>query len=305
MAWTRGNLKRRIEFYRRNLRLQGLATAEELEAVAKQYKGRQTKDDLWHYYCELRSLARRNEWRNPDRPGGNLTLSELDAALEAMYGGGEFVQLPSIEQTVNVVPASYDRINLIEDLELTELRLRAARTELRKAIVRGDDISLPGYDVDICKECNRPRRPEGIDETLERLRKEITHYRGLIYTQVLAPGPAPVDDAEPVPWADQITALEHVAILQAYHRVNHDLLQRLPEPVSRDGKRNLPAHWSFLFAQLEARTKHRTKAATFMRDWSLPAIVAALTMESIENEEQRARAREESRLAARARETSG
>lgn len=292
-SWSRDYLKKKVAFYERVLKRQNLATADEIEAVARKHPGRK-KDDLWARYAELRSLARRNEWVNA-AASGEITTDEMEAALEALEGRGELVELASVKAIVRVVPASYERINLVEDLELAQRRLQDAHEALRAAIERGDDLELPGYDVDACPECRRPRRPAQLHELLAGFRKEIAHYRGLIYSQVTAPDPKPVDDAKPPPWSSKITPLEHLALVQAYHRVNMDLLRRLPRPVSRDGERELPAHWSFLFSQLEARTKHRLPAKHFMREYSLAAIVAALTQEQMEHEAEKKRAETETR----------
>jgi len=298
--WSKSALRKRIAFYERNLKLQQLATADEIEAVASRFRGRPTKDELWQWFAELRSLARRNEWKSAEG-SGRVTADELDAALEALEGRGEYVQLASVKLVVRIVPASYDRINLIEHLEWTALRLEAAEALIRRKIDAGDDAELPGYDVDICPECERPRRPAALDELLARIQAEITHNRGLIYAQVTAPGPSPAPAAEGVTWASKLTPIEHVALVQAYHRVNLDLLRRLPKPMSRDGERELPTHWSFLFAQLEARTDKQIPADRFMRDRSLAAIVAAVSLEEREHESSRKKAEERQRAEAGAR----
>ncbi len=71
-------------------------------------------------------------------------------------------------------------------------------------------------------------------------------------------------------------------MLQAYHRTNYDLLVSMPSPRSKDGKRDLPTHWAFMFEGIAWR--ERRAPIEIIRDRSLVSVVAATILEYIKAE---------------------
>lgn len=315
MKLTKDQLRARIDQLRRILEGADLATAAELDEVAKKYRNDRSKDGLWWLYAELRSFARRQEWRRRDGDIGTLTPTQLETAIAALEQRPIDVELPSIRTwplrwlarlaslaasilrlswrppapRVRIHPAGWARIEEIEEREWWLLRCQSAWT-LLLAADRGAD---PEASADVCSECNRPLSPGRTAELLRRIGREIEHQRAMIVTQVCAPGPAPVPTEEPARWASRITALEFEGLKEGYHAVNRDMIRLLPTaPKSgEEGQR----HWSFVFARLEELEKK--PAATLMRDRSLAAIVARIVLEAIQNEAARRKAREESEAA--------
>ncbi len=265
---TKGELKRLIDFYVRNLRNAGLATDDELASVAKSYKRNGTKDDLWAWLGELKSLTRLRK-AGAKRQGTSDRADALEAAIAALEGRAETVHLASIDKTVRVTPASWARIMIVEDLSWW-----VARLAMYHMVLTDDDEKARDQ-----AEQDDPDR--GLDELMERVVSEISHQRRRLYAQITAPSPRPVEDAE-VEWADDITPVEDMALLQAWHRVNLDLLANMPEPTSKDGKRKLPLHWAFVFQSVAWR--ERRPPEEIVRDRSLVSIVASTVLEAIRSE---------------------
>jgi hypothetical protein len=70
--------------------------------------------------------------------------------------------------------------------------------------------------------------------------------------------------------------------MQAYHRVNYDVITRLPQPTSKAGERTLPQSWAFLFAHQADR--ERRPAVEIMRDRSLASTVAVIVLQAIRDQ---------------------
>jgi hypothetical protein len=119
-----------------------------------------------------------------------------------------------------------------------------------------------------------------LDQILDRIISELGFQRSRLYAQVTAPTPKPVDYE--VDWADDITPIEDMALLQAWHRVNMDLITQLPQPRSRDGTRDLPTHWSFVFQSVAWR--ERRPPEEIIRDRSLVSIVTSTVLEALKAE---------------------
>jgi hypothetical protein len=236
-----------------------LATEEELEAVAKPYKGRPSKDDLWEWYADLKALARLR--KSQETTAGRYDDADaFEAALAALEDRAESVYLPSIDLTVDVRPASWLRIMKIEKHSWWSDRLLATNVYFASDLI--------------------VEKPPDLPELQDRIMGEISLQRNLLYSEITAPSPAPA--VELVDWADRITPLEEMALVQAYHRVNYDLLATLPTPRSKDGKRELPNHWAFIFEGIAWR--ERRAPIEIIRDRSLVSVVAATILEYIKAE---------------------
>lgn len=256
---SKREVQARVDTYVRNLKAAGLATEAELESVAKLYKGG-TKDDIWEWLVELRSLARVRK-ATTDQRSGHKTVDALEAAIAALEGRAEMVELKSIGRTVKVVPASWARIMLVEDINWWIMRLTAAHV-----VFKNDEAhETPLHEL---------------DQILDRILSELSFQRSRLYALVTAPTPAPVDHV--VDWADDITPIEDMALVQAWHRVNMDLMTQLPQPRSRDGVRNLPTHWSFVFQSVAWR--ERRPPEEIIRDRSLVSIVTSTVLEALKSE---------------------
>lgn len=260
---TKRQIRDRIEFYSRNLRNAGLATDEEIASVAKPYKGRSSKDDLWMWFADLKALARlrKGNERSEVTLGGGIELSRAyDVAIAALEDTPETVYLASIDKHVDVTPASWARILRIEDIAWWLLRLQAMQVLMNDPEIEN--------------------KPDNLADVQERIRKELDWQRAFLYAQVVAPTPAPVK--EPVDWGNDITPIEEMALMEAYHRVNVDTLSQMPMPKSRDGKRDLPNHWVFLFQSFAWR--ERCPPTAIIRDRSLVSIVAEATIQNIQED---------------------
>ncbi len=259
MAQSKQTLQNRIEKYVRNLRNAQLATDKELDAVAKSYQGRGSKDDLWEWFAELKSLARLR--KSQEKAAGRYEDADaFEAALAALEDRAETVWLPSIEETVTVCPASWLRIMKIEKHAWWVDRLLATSVALASDLL--------------------PDKPPDLPELQDRVIAELTKQRNGLYSEITSPLPRPA--TEIVDWAEYITPLEEQAMLQAYHRTNYDLLVSMPSPRSKDGKRDLPTHWAFMFEGIAWR--ERRAPIEIIRDRSLVSVVAATILEYIKAE---------------------
>jgi hypothetical protein len=258
VAQTKKSLRGRVETYVRNLRNADLATKKELEAVAKRYHGR-TKDDLWEWFAELKSLARLRKSQEV-KAGRYEDADAFEAALAALEDRVESVHLPSIDTTVEVRPASWLRIMKVEKHAWWSDRLLATSVALASDLL--------------------PDKPPDLPDLQDRVINEIATQRNGLFSEIIAPSPAPA--TEMVEWAELITPLEEGALMQAYHRTNYDLLAQLPTPRSKDGKRELPNHWAFIFEGLAWR--ERRAPIEIIRDRSLVSVVAATILEYIKAE---------------------
>ena len=259
---TKEYVRSRVEFYLRNLRNAGLATDAELDSVAKSCRGQSSKDDLWECLAELKSLARLRK-AQAQRQGNVQSADAYEAAIAALEERAETVYLKSINETVLVRPGSWARIMLIEDVAWWVNRLIATHAylmsdEAAEQLSEREDIQLRVID-------------------------ELSYQRTRLYSQLVAPSAAPVAPSEHVKWADDITPLEEGALLQAYHRVNYDLISSMPTPTSKDGKRPLPNHWAFVFQSVAWR--ERRPPLEIIRDRSLVSVVASTVLEHIKTGE--------------------
>jgi len=118
---------------------------------------------------------------------------------------------------------------------------------------------------------------------LRRIAKAMEEQRGMVYANVVAPGPEPVEKS--VSWGHRITPPENRLLMQAYHQVNYDVLSQLPEPESSDGIRSLPKSWAFLFSNLS--DKEHIASADLMTDRSLASIVAVVVLQAIRDQTMR------------------
>ncbi len=292
MGLTVRELKNRIAHYERDLTRRGAVTPQELEEVTALFSGRRLyKDDFWKWWAELRAYAKREAWLAVKR--GDITDADaLEAAIEALEERAETIELPSAGLHVSVTPASWARIQIIEDHAMLELKLQATRHFLLERIREGKPIKRKrGATVELCSECERPIEAGNTVELLQRTEAELSFQMGSIYAQVTAPGPEPLPLGSVVEWVRKITPEEHITILGAYHRVNLERLRRLPAPAGRDKKTALPTHWGFLFARLAAQ--ENKPAAEIMRDRSLVSIVAVTILEGRRDEIQRKEAKTE------------
>jgi hypothetical protein len=259
LAKSKKELKNLIAFYERNMINAGLAPTDEIEKIAEQRRGARDKDSLWDWLAELKSLARARKALEQKR-GSPVKADAYEAAIAALEGRAESVWLPSLDTSVKVVPASWARILIVEDCEYWILKLHAYEIFIKQQEEQSDDHP----------------------QILDRVITSINETRSLLYAQIAAPTPAPVEEG--IDWADKITVLEEMALKQAWHRVNLDLIARLPEPASRDGKRALPRHWSFVFQSYSWR--ERRPPGEIIRDRSLASIVAATVLEVIKSEKE-------------------
>lgn len=275
--YSKSWLLERIAFYRRNLVNIGLATVEEVMAVVDAIPKQATKDDLHMAHAKLMSFGRRREWQH--RKNGHTAPAvdpeSLDAALSALEERAEVVELRRSPEAVRlvIVPASYARIVMVEDLEFWVQRLESIRLYLQHP------------------QCPDPEPAE----RLVRVDRELEHQRAMLFTQVAAPTAAPATGEEPAPWARDLRPEEAVALLQAWHRVNLEPLRRLPKPAGRTGE-TLPPHWSILFQSIAWREKR--PPSEIVRDRSLLSIAVQGVIESI-REAAREREREQTKPAAR------
>lgn len=275
-ALSQKQLKDKVAFLERNLVRSGMATEEEVKGLLQRFEKRRDKDSYWERWAELKALVMtRSAGRAECRSAPVLSDESLDVAIAALSETVEEVQLPSISRTVNVVPASFKRIELLEGHAWVLARLQTARAILTEKAQSGD---LPKQvQGESCETCGRPLEVGKIYETISRLEEEVSYQRSWLYAQVTSSSPAPA--TEPVDWGDKITPAEEVLLMQAYHRTNHDIITRLPEPKSEDGQRALPRSWAFLFATQASR--ERRSSVEVMRDRSLGATIAVLVLEAI------------------------
>lgn len=258
--WTRNRLQERITDLDRLLRIERLATDEELQAVDKSYPGK-TKDQLWLKYAELRSFARRKEWaaRQDNRRDDADSFQVAQAALEDR---AEVCELPSINRTVRVVPASWLRIMRVEDLDWWIIRLVAARLVLKAEADSGKKI-------------------ENLAELLERINEEIGNCKNLLYAEITAEGPAPANTT--VEWGNSITPDEEIVLMELWHQVNTERLRLLPKPKPKKDKKPLPRSWALVFQSVAWR--ERRPPIEIVRDRSLVSICAATVLEAIKHDE--------------------
>lgn len=270
-------LRNRIAFLQRNLIRSRLATKEELDTVASRFAKARSKDALWEYWAELKAVAIARAIKRGPRVG--LSEESLQAAVEALSDQTCDVTLISINETFTIYPASYKRIEVLEEHAWWVARLEAARTLLIQSANKGSPHYLSQSD-EVCSQCNRPLSPGRFNELLQRIQEECEYQRAMLYAQVTITGPAPAK--EPVDWAAKITPAEDLLLMEAYHRVNYDVIMRLPEPKSQDNQRSLPRSWAFLFSHQANR--ERRPSVEVMRDRSLGSVVAVLVMEAIRHE---------------------
>ncbi len=76
-------------------------------------------------------------------------------------------------------------------------------------------------------------------------------------------------------------------MLEAYHRVNYDVITRIPEPSSSDGERQLPHSWAFLFAHRADRERRPAVELTCNR--SLGSLIANMSLEAIRDQQLRSK----------------
>lgn len=287
-------VKRLIAHYERDLPRRGAVTPQELEDVAARFSGRRLKaHEYWEWWADLRAYAKREAWLAA-KVGDLGDADALEAAIESLEERAESVELPSLGLTVIVAPASWARIQIIEDHAMLEACLQGGRHFLLERLRTGKPIKArKAADVEICPKCERPFEVGDTADLLFRTEAELSYQRGAIYAQVTALGPQPLPVGSQAEWADRIVPEEHIAILQAYHRVNLERLRRMPKPAGKDKTTALPSHWSFLFARLSAR--ENKPAAEIMRDRSLVAIVAVQILESRRDEIQRKEAKAEAK----------
>jgi hypothetical protein len=276
MSTSARELKRRVTFLQRNLVRGKLATEEDVKSVASRFKGKHDKDSLWEHWAELKVLAMS---RMVDRRRKiKVTGDSLNVAIDALKEQPITVNLPSVGRSVSIHPASWERIQAIEDHEWWINRLLVARAVLMSHASQGiPDVASP---TDECPECHRPRRPGKLAGLLADIRKEISYQRSMLFAHVVSPNPAPVTKG--VTWADKLTAIEEEALKEAYHRVNYDIIHNLPSPRSERDDSALPHSWAFLFTAMEDR--QRKPALHFMRDRSLGSVVAYLVLQEIKEQ---------------------
>lgn len=269
MARSAAVLRRRIAFFQRNLLRSGLATEEEIASVADPFSKRRDKDALWEHWAELKAIAIA---RVTTKKSTEVADESLEAAVAALSDQSYEVRLSSIGKAFHITPASFKRIRTIEDHAWWVNMLTAGR-----ALLLADVGDVPAAKGEVCSECDRPLVAGALNELLERIGDELDYQRSMLYAQVIAPTPAPVDN--PVKWANKITPAEDSLLMEAYHRVTYDVIMQLPEPRSLDKQRELPRSWAFLFAQQAER--ERRPAIEIMRDRSLGSTIAVMVIESI------------------------
>ncbi len=278
MTITIGELQDRVAFLYRNLNRSGFATDTTLNAVRARFKESSPKngdkDSLWEEWAELRAIAISGATRN--RSG--LTEDSLDAALLALKEESSVIEIPSLDETFPICPASWARIILIEEHEWWLRRLEAAKAILSSEASQG--VSNRFVMEKRCTACGGVTEPGSLKKLMNEVTVEIKYQRGMIYANVTAPTAAPVEN--PVDWVDELAIVEETAMMQEYHRVNYDTIQQLPDPVSADGQRELPKSWAFLFQGLEERT-HKP-ASHFMKNRALAPIIATIVLETIKSQ---------------------
>jgi hypothetical protein len=270
-------LASKVAFLERNLKQKKLVTSEELSEIADRFAGRK-KDDKWRHWAELHALAltRLPKASEVKEPRG-MSPESLQVAVEALRETSENVSL--LDGTVlTIYPASFDRIAKVEDHAWWITRLTAGRMIIIEMLEDGKKPEIVKGEV--CEKCDRPLEPEGLQTLLNGIEKEISYQRSMLYAQLVAPTPAPV--TEPIMWSEKITPAEDRLLLEAYHRVNFDVITRLPEAKSQDGERELPRSWAFLFAHQADREKR--PAVELTRDRSLASSIAVMVMESLRDQ---------------------
>lgn len=273
-------LKRRIDFQKRNLLRTDLATEEEIAAIFSKHEERRAEHRWIYIWGDLRVLI---ALKMKDKGGGRIPPDAMAAAILALEEAPETVWLPSLKQQVVIWPAGFEKINAIERLEWWMPRLEAGRIMLMRDKENGRPSKADSRAI--CDACERPTSPGNLDELLQEIALESAHMHSWIYAHATSGSPAPAE--EPVTWASQITVLEHMALVQAYHRVNRDIIEQLPKPMSRDGDREQPRHWSFLFAH---QADHQQKPPIeIMRNQSLAGLIAVVSLEAITAQRLRAK----------------
>ncbi len=290
--WTDAEFKRRIAFFERNMERAGLATKAEIAAVAVRAKEWAEPESLIYQWSDLRALL-------VQRNVTTVDPEALEAAVAAMEERPEWVSLPSVDKMVAIRPASFERITLIEKLDFNMKLLLAAKTWLMAQRAVGE---RPSGAKPPCGECKRPFASDGAFDLIDRLGREEDFHRASLYTQVIAEGPEP-HEGPLVKWATKLTVGEHMLLLQAYHRVNTDPITRISKLVSRDGKRDLPMSWSFLFTAMEER-EHRP-AKEIMRDRSLASIVAVCVVGAVQFRAMEKKAKDKAERGAASKSTGG
>jgi hypothetical protein len=273
--YTATQLRGRIDFLRRNLLRGGTATETELDSIAERFKGERSKGSLWAHWAELKAIAIAKATTRDHNAIPELDEDSLEAAVTALADKSVSVFLPSLKRTFNIVPASYTRIELLEGHAWWLSRLEAARAVLLEDANAGKINKHVAAEY--CEKCERPLEAGSLDETLKRIQAEIGAQRDWVLANAVAPTAAPAD--KPVNWGDRITAPEYTLLIESYHRVNYDIVSRLPEPKSENGARTLPRSWAFLFSH--QADKERRPSAELMRDRSLASVVAVIVLEAI------------------------
>jgi len=276
MAVSAKELKGRIQLFQRNIIRSSPTAKKEVEEIVGEFKGKRDKDSLWEHWAQLKVLATTvMAAKTPSTTPPKITEESLEAAVIALSDETVKIHLPSLKTDVEIHPASFKRIEIIEEHAWNMVRLEAARVFLVQEESEGRiPMKVRG---EICTACNRPLEPHDLHETVDRITEELSFQRNCLYAQIVAPGPAPVK--EPVDWADRIIPGEDQLLMEAYHQTNYDVVTRLPQPASRDGLRTLPKSWGFLFSH-QAEKEHR-KPAELMKDRSLNSVIAVLILEAI------------------------
>lgn len=280
--YTVTQLRGRIEFLRRNLLRGKLADESELDKIAARFKGERSKSSLWAHWAELKAIAIAKAKNNDPSAIPEVSEESLEVAVMALADKSVDVFLPSLKQTFTVVPASFSRIEALEGHAWWLARLEAARAVLLEDANTGKVNK--NVAAEYCEKCERPLEVGSLDEILKRIQLEIDQQRDWVLAHAVAPTPAPAD--KPVNWGDRITTAEYTLLVQSYHRVNYDIVSRLPEPKSENGARTLPRSWAFLFSH--QADKERRPSAELMRDRSLASVVAVIVLEAIRGQMMRA-----------------
>lgn len=248
-----------------------------------------TKDDWWMRYTEVRSYARRKE-----RFAAQLPIEDIDEGpLEDTQASRPHEVVLTDGSLRLVRPASWARLMVVEDLWFW-----LGQLEVIAEVLRGD-----------------PDNFEGPEELLKRVRAEMEVTRGWLYTQVCAPGPAPLEmeGADPEEWARDIGPHDHLQLLNAWLEVHvtrvrrAELVIRQKYPVAPEDREGGGSSGTAGFAFLMASAAYREGKApmSVRRDRDLPELMTTYALEGEKQAHYRAEAKRESepeRQARRARE---
>lgn len=238
-------LKARCEKLQHHLVFQKVISDAEVKALRH---GR-SRDDWWERYAELKSYARRIEWKKRGDVTDTTKVSDDVVELNrirALLAEPLPVVLESGE-TIQIHPKSYNAMVLLRALDYTYAWLIGQLDELAR-------VHTP-YSPDLI-----PRCAQRLIELSNKIVAIVTH-----------PGPGYDQKLVDAPLASEYTSLDLLAIQNAFNEINAMRLMALPKLHEKPGAETESTGWSSFFVVMGI--KKNIDVGEMMQDHSLAKLI--------------------------------